>query len=142
MWNSYKIKECKNVTIKQVTKVYQVRNTIALYWNFGISTALILWRYKFISKYRLIVKHLLQRKLQYGGWKNLKVTTNIYKKRWFPVIKWNEKYSSKQVVSITCTLEEKNFRSCYFWRFASRFFWDRVKNLAVYFGLYQSSLYF
>ena len=46
-------------------------------------------------KYGLLSKHLLQRKLQYGGWKNLKVTTKFYKKQWLPVIKWNKKYSSK-----------------------------------------------
>ena len=34
------------------------------------------------------------------------------------------------------------FRSCYFWRFVSRFFWDRVKKLVVHFSLYEFSLYF
>ena len=37
-------KECKNVIIKQVPKVYQVQCTMALFWNFGGSAAMILWR--------------------------------------------------------------------------------------------------
>ena len=60
-------------------------------------------------KYGLLSKHLFQRKLQYGRLQNLKVTTNFYKKHWLPVIKWNEKRSLKQVVSITCTSITKSF---------------------------------
>ena len=37
-------KSVKNVVIKQVTKVYQVKFTIAFFWNFGFSTALLLLR--------------------------------------------------------------------------------------------------
>ena len=33
-------KECKSVTVKYV---YQVKCTIALFWNFGNSAAVILW---------------------------------------------------------------------------------------------------
>ena len=36
--------------------------------------------------------------LQYGGWKNMKVTTNVYEKQLLPVIKGNKKRLSKQVV--------------------------------------------
>ena len=35
------------MSIKQVTKVYQVKYTIALFWNFGISTALMSQRHFF-----------------------------------------------------------------------------------------------
>ena len=61
------------------------------------------------GKYGLISKHLFQRKLQYGGWKNLKVTTKFYKKQWLRVIKGDKYHSSKQVVSIICTLDETFF---------------------------------
>ena len=36
----------------------------------------------------------------------------------------------------------KSFLHCFFWRFLGRFLSDRVKKLAVYFGLYESSLNF
>ena len=49
-------------------------------------------------KYRLFSKHLFRRMLQYGGWKNMKVTTNVYEKQLLPVIKGNKKRLSKQVV--------------------------------------------
>ena len=61
------------------------------------------------AKYGLFSKLLLQKKLQYGGWKKSQAATNFYKKPWLPVIKWNKKHSSKLVVSITRTLEEMFF---------------------------------
>ena len=39
--------------------------------------------------------------------KNLRATTNIYKKECLPVIKWNQKHSSKQVVQMPYTVEKK-----------------------------------
>ena len=60
-------------------------------------------------KYGLLSKHLFQRKLQYGWWNNLKVTTNFNKKQWLSVIKWNQKHSPKKVVSIKRTLDKKFF---------------------------------
>ena len=45
---------------------------------------------------------------------NLKVTTNVYKKQLLPVIKWNKKHLSKQVVSITYTMEENFYAAATF----------------------------
>ena len=38
------------------------------------------WYYGDIVKYGCLSKHLSQRKLQYGGWKNLKVTNLLLQK--------------------------------------------------------------
>ena len=65
----------------------------------------------------------------------------LFHKQWLPIMKWN-KHLSKQFVSITCTLEKTIFDTRYFWRFVSRFFWDTVEKLLMYFGLYESSLHF
>ena len=53
---------------------------IALFWKFVIGTALLLWR---CVKYGLLSKYLFQRKQQYGGWKNLEVTTSFKKNNSF-----------------------------------------------------------
>ena len=39
--------------------------------------------------------------------KKLRITINFYKKQCIPVIKWNQKHLSKQVVPITHTQTEK-----------------------------------
>ena len=41
--------------------------------------------------------------------KNLRVMADIYKKQCIPIITWNKKYLSKQVVPITYTLEKRFF---------------------------------
>ena len=71
--------------------------------------------------------------------KNLRVTMNFHKKYFLPVNKSN---LPKQVVPVTYTLGKGFSELPYFWKFASRFFLDRVKNLAIYFGLHESSLDF
>ena len=45
------------------------------YWHFTVEIKYV--------KYRLLSKHLVRRKQQYGGWKNHKVTTNFGKKNVF-----------------------------------------------------------
>ena len=79
-------------------------------WNFGSRIVLLLWRY---VKYGLISKHLFQR-TQHGGWKNPRLTVNFYKKQCLPVMTWAIKYSSKQVISISYTLEKKFFAAATF----------------------------
>ena len=51
---------------------------MALFWNLALvlAPALLLWDN---VKYGFFSKCLFQRKRQYGGWKNLTVTTNFRK---------------------------------------------------------------
>ena len=98
------VTEYHKITYKSLSsKVYVKSLATALYWYCAGNI-----------KYELLSKHLFQRKLQYGGWKNFKVTKNLYKKQWLQVIKWNKKHSSNQVLSITCTLEERFFAAATF----------------------------
>ena len=46
--------------------------------------------------------------------KNLKVTTNFYKKQCLPVITWNKNHSSKKAASMTYILERKLFEAAAF----------------------------
>ena len=66
--------------------------------EFGISTALLFWRYKI--KHGLLSNRLFQRK-------NLRV--NFYEKLCLPVSASNKKHLSKQVVPIAYTLEKTFF---------------------------------
>ena len=43
--------------------------------------------------------------------KNLGVTMDFYEKRYLPVITWNKKHFSKQVVPITCSLGKMFFEA-------------------------------
>ena len=52
---------------------------------------------------------------------------NFYEKHCFPVITWNKKYSSKQVVAEVNTLEGKVFASAGFKDFWLISFSDKVK---------------
>ena len=56
---------------------------------------------------------------KHGGWRDLRVVTNYYKRQCLPVITWDEKHLSKQVVVIKYPLESKLFAVAfsYFWRF-------------------------
>ena len=56
--------------------------------------------------------------------KAIKVTINFYKKQNLLVITWNKKYLSKQVMSITYTLEKTLLAAA---TFVSSFFSERVK---------------
>ena len=60
--------------------------------------------------------------------KNLRLMINFYKKLCLPVITWNKKHLSKEVVPITYKLEKKFFAVANR-RFAIYFFLDRVKSL-------------
>ena len=91
--------------------------SVALFWNFGISTALILWRW---YKYRLLSKHFLQRQQQYGNWRKLKVPTNFYKRQSLPVITWNKNIHRTKLHIQT---GKKSFRSYYFSKSFWRFLW-------------------
>ena len=76
-------------------------------------------------KYGFLSEHLFQRKQQYGAWKNL-ILTSFKKKLRLPLITWDKKHLSKQVTSITYTLEKKVFQLL-LWRFVSRFDSGKVK---------------
>ena len=67
-----------------------------------------------------------------SGWKDTRLSINFCKKQCLPVITWDKKLLLKQVITITYTPERKVFCSCFFWRFESRIFSDRVKRLVVY----------
>ena len=59
---------------------------------------------------------------------DLKVSINFYKKQCLPVITWNKKHLSKQLLTIKYTLEKMLFAVATF----EVFFLDRVKNLVIY----------
>ena len=80
----------------------------------------------------LLSNHLIQRVIEHGGWRELKVSINFYKKQCLPHIKSNKKHLSKQAVTITYTLEKKFPTVATFEGFVSSFFSDRVKTLVVY----------
>ena len=74
--------------------------------------------------------------------KNLRLTINFYKNHCLPVAISNKNNLSNQVVPITYTLEKNFFIVAILLRFVSHFFLDRVKNIVVFFGLYEYSLNF
>ena len=74
--------------------------------------------------------------------KNLRLTINFYKNHCLPVAISNKNNLSNQVVPITYTLENNFFIVAILLRFVSHFFLDRVKNIVVFFGLYEYSLNF
>ena len=79
-----KSKECKKLYYKKksATKVFEVCMSI-VYDSFVLELsiiALVLALHCYCGdkvKYGLLSKHLFQGKCQYGGWKNLTVTTNL-----------------------------------------------------------------
>ena len=80
VWSSQKIKSVKNIIIKNSgTKIFQVCIIIiALFSNLALALVFALQCYFGDNvEFGLISKHLLQRKRQYGGWKNLTVTTKF-----------------------------------------------------------------
>ena len=79
MWSSQKIKRVKIVK-KSATKVFEVCISIVYDGSLGTYLALVLALYCYCRddvKYGLLSRHLFQRKWQYGGWKNLTITTNL-----------------------------------------------------------------
>ena len=101
----------------------------------------LLWYCRDNIKYGLLSKHLFQRKLQYGSCKNLKVKIHFHKKQWLSLIKCGIKNIHRSKLYLWHAYWKEYFRSCYFWWFVSRFFWNRVKKHLVYFGLCRSSLH-
>ena len=55
-------------------------------------------------KYGLCSKYLFQRAQQHAVTPNFWVTISLYKKECLPVVRQNQKHSSKQVVSMIYTL--------------------------------------
>ena len=94
-----------------------------------------------IRKLQTYFKTLASKNTTWWLKKPLRLTVNFYKKQCLPVITWTIKYSSKQVISITYTLEKSFFCSCYFWRFVSPFFSEILK-IVVHFGLLWVSFIF
>ena len=58
-------------------------------------------------KYELLLKHLFQRTEQHGGSTIALGNGELCLKKWLPVITWNKKHSSTQVVPIAYTLGKK-----------------------------------
>ena len=73
MWNSEKNVECRQRYHKKksATKVFQVCISIvydSFFWNLALALVLVLQCYCGNTvKYGLLLKHLFQRKRQYGG---------------------------------------------------------------------------
>ena len=59
-------------------------------------------------------KYLFQRVQQHGGYTKLLGNESLYKKECLPVITWNKKHSSKQVVSMIYTLGKDFFATATF----------------------------
>ena len=74
--------------------------------------------------------------------KNLRVMADIYKRQCIPIITWNKKYLSKQVVPITYTLEKRFFAVPTFLKVCELFLFRQSKKLVLCFCLYESSLDF
>ena len=73
-------------------------------------------------KYGLISKHLCQRKLQYGGWKNLTNKVKVLQKTMTSSNQMNKKHSSKQHAN-----SRKSFSQWLLLKVYESFFSDRVK---------------
>ena len=61
--------------------------------------------------YGLLSKHLFQRQQQHDGWKNFKVTINLFSKKYLPVIIWNKEHSPKYIASWTYAIAKKTAAS-------------------------------
>ena len=125
--------------IKISNILYQVKYTIALFWNFGIGTALTVWRK---CKIRTSFKTLISKKAtiwrlkesQSNNKRLQKTMTSSYQMEWKTFTEASCIYHIHTGGKFLC--------SCYFWRFASFFFCYNVKKIVVYYCLYESSLYF
>ena len=106
------------------TKVYQVKYTIASFWNFGISSALILWRQ---CKKRTSFKTLISKKATI--WRLKESQSN--KKRLQKTMTSSYEMEQKTFIEASCVYHintgGKVLCSCYFWRFVSFFFCYSVK---------------
>ena len=91
-------------------------------------------------KHGLLSKDLLSRTQQLGGWKDSQSKDKLLKNK-FSVYHMKLKALFETSCTSNITNEENVFWSCYFWRFVSRFFSDRLKKLAVHFGLWEFSLH-
>ena len=91
-------------------------------------------------KHGLLSKDLLSRTQQLGGWKHSQSKDKLLKNK-FSVYHMELKTLFETSCTSNITSEENVFWSCYFWRFVSRFFSDRLKKLAVHFGLCEFSLH-
>ena len=129
--NSQKIKSVKNFIIKKSpAKVFQVsivKYKTALFWNIALALVLALHCYcERNVKYRLLPKHLLQRKRRlkksHSNDKLLeKITSSSYHLEQNTFIEASCIYNIHTGGKILC--------SCCFWRFVSRLDSDRLKNL-------------
>ena len=61
------------------------------------------------NKIRTSFKSLVQRKQEHGCWKEPQDGDNFYKKHCLPVMTWNKKHLSKQVIPIKYTVEKSLF---------------------------------
>ena len=69
---------------------------------------------------------------------NVRLTINLYQKQCLvPIVTWNKKHSSKQVLQIKNKLNKRLFAFAILRRLVSCFFSDRVKK---HFGLYEYPL--
>ena len=91
-------------------------------------------------KHGLLSKGLLSRTQQLGGWKDSQSKDKLLKNK-FSVYHMKLKALFETSCTSNINNEENVFWSCYFWRFVSHFFSDRLKKLAVHFGLREFSLH-
>ena len=107
-----------------LTSIGKRHNKRVDYFGTAISIRLLFWRQN--NKIRTSFKSYVAKKAR-----TRRVTIKFSKKLCLSCITWNKKHLSKQVVAVTCTLENFFFLSCYFRRFLSRFFSGRVKKCSV-----------
>ena len=75
---------------------------------------------------------------QYGDWKKKELTVEFYGTWCLPVITWNKKHSSKQVLPKTYTMDKKSFAAATF----EGLWFVHIKKCKVYLGLFEFSLHF
>ena len=78
---------------------------------------------------------------QHGVEKSFRVTRNLYKKC-HPVITWNKKHSSKQVLPVRYTLKKTIFEAAIFKGLRVISFQTEQKIIVIYFGVCESYLHF
>ena len=105
-----------------------------MFFNFGISAVLLLRRY---YKIRTSFKTLVLKKTTIWRLKKSQINDND---KLFSNYHMRSKTSIKTSFIYNIRTGEESFCSCFCGGFVNRFDRDRVKNLEVYFVLYESSL--
>ena len=129
-----------SATYKSFSSMYKYSiGQLFLELSISISTTVIVE-----IKYGLFSKHFFQRKRQYGGWKNLTVTTHLAKK----ITPFSYYMEQKAFIEASCiynishTHWGKPFLQLLLWKVCESCRLGQIKKLEVDFGLYEPSFAF